>query len=111
MTNEPRHFKIERQTSDAAKRLSRLTGEGCVTLTVVDHGDGATRLAFAIDNLSSAQVEFACFMLLSRLSDERMPGAAEGCADCAAAWARTSDAAEALRPGFEPGWATKAHCQ
>jgi hypothetical protein len=111
MSAEPRHLKIERQTSDAAKRLSRLTGAGCITLAVVNHGDGQTGLAFAVDDLSDAQVEFACFMLLSQLASKRMEGAAEGCAECTQAWSRTSSAAEALRPGFGPGWAERGACQ
>lgn len=110
MTTEPRHFKIERQTSDAAKRLARLTGEGAITMSVTDHGEGAVGLAYAADGLTLGEIEFACFMLLSTLADDRMPGAAEGCDDCTLAWGRVSAAAEALRPGFGPGWARKAGC-
>ncbi|NBB64294.1 hypothetical protein GVN18_34085 [Pseudomonas sp. ODNR1LW] len=107
----PDQFKIERQTSDAAKRLARATGEGAITMTVVDHGDGLSGLAYAVHALSSREIEYACFMILSQLADERMSGAAKGCDDCTLAWGRLSSAVEALRPGFGPGWSKAETCQ
>lgn len=105
------HEKIQHRTSAAAKQLARQTGSGSIALTVVDHGDGVHGLSYAVHGLSAAEIEFALFMLLERLADERMSGAAEGCDDCTLAWGRLSTAVETLRPAFGPGWSKKATCQ
>lgn len=109
--SDPDAFRIERQTSDAAKRLARTTGEAVAAVTIVDHGEGRTGMAYATEGLTLQQVEFACFMLLNKIAEDRMPGSAEGCDECKAAWSRVSAAAEILRPAFGPSWATKGACQ
>jgi len=98
MTADTDFARLQRQVADAAKRLNRTADVPVLIAAVVDLGEGATGVGFAVHGLTNAQHERAHFMLLSQLAEHLQPGAVEGCPDCSAAWARVSAAVEALRP-------------
>jgi hypothetical protein len=100
MTGEDRIHRLERQTRDAAKRLHRTTGESVLTLAIVEHAPGQTGVAFATEGATLEEIEFACFILLQKLAEERQVGAAEGCQGCSGSW--TEDIADARNLRHHP---------
>lgn len=94
----PEHLRLQRQTEDAAKRLNRTTGKGCITAVLNDSGGGDVGLAFSVEGLRTGQVEKSLLILLSALARQLEAGVAEGCADCVASFERVLNAMSALRP-------------
>lgn len=93
----PEHLRLQRQTEDAARRLNRTTGKGCITAILNELGGGDVGLAFSVEGLRTAQVEKALLILLGALARQLEAGVAEGCADCVASYERVLNAMTALR--------------
>jgi hypothetical protein len=92
----PAYIRLQRQAEDAAKRLHRTTGKGCLAAVINEMEGGDTGLAFSIEGLRTGQVETALTILLGQLAMQLEPGVVEGCSDCKGSHDRVLAALKAL---------------
>lgn len=109
MTDIDDNARLQRQVEDAVARLKRTSGAPVAAFAFHDI-EGGMGLAYAVDGPRMSQLELGCFMLLTRLEQDLMIGAAEGCETCGAAWERVAAALAALKPGFVAGADVKGRC-
>lgn len=106
----PDHMRLENQTRDAARRLTRTAALPALTAVLNAQEGLGVGVAWAAEDMTLGEIEFIAYILLKQLSENRADGARNGCEDCAAAKGRIDLAVAALLPGFVPGLPATGRC-